>query len=178
MRPLGLLSTIMLTTIVDCRSPGSTTLSRGTRESAKSILAAFLPELVDHPPTLACGQAQLPPKPRQLLLVTARHCLSCRNMGLVMRRLVTTEGGRFALFVPSKDAEEMCSFARLERIDAPIFAISDRSFPTREMGDKFLYGILNERGEITLAMLATDAHEIVADSSGDVAHTATGTSPR
>ncbi len=178
MRPLGLLSTIILTTIVACRSPGPSTMAHGTRESAKSILAAFLPELVDHPPTLACGQAQLPPKPRRLLLVTARHCLSCRNMGLVMRRLVSAERGGFALFVPSKDAAEVCSFARLERIEAPIFAISDQSFPARELRDKFLYGIVNKRGEITLAMLATDAHEIVADSSGDVAHTATGTSPR
>jgi len=177
MRQFRSLSTISLAAILGCRSPGPSTTERGTGDVAKSTLAAVLPELVDHRARLVCGHSQPPPEPRRLLLVTVRQCLSCRSVGLLLRRLVS-EGAGLALLVPSKDAEEICTFARRERIEAPIFTIPDRSFPIRAMHDKFLYGMVNERGEVIVARFATDAYDILADSGGGVAHRATGAAPR
>ena len=176
MRQFRSLSTIGLAVILGC-APSPSTTERGTGDVAKSTLAAVLPQLVDHRAGLACGPSQPPPAPGRLLLVTVRQCLSCRSMGRLLRRLVS-EGAGLALLVPSRDGEEMCAFARLERIEAPVFTIPDGSFPMAAMHDKFLYGMVNERGEVVVARFATDATDFLADSAAGVSHGATGAAPR
>jgi len=169
MRLSAWLSPIGLLALVACHPPAA--------RSAESILAASLPGLLEPPLSPACGSAPVPARPTRLLLVTARHCLSCRSMGLVMRRLALRAGGELAVFIPSRDAEAVCTFARQERLAIPIVAVSGPAFPAGALDDRFLYGEVDVRGAVTRAQLAEDAEEFFAHANGDVARPATGASP-
>jgi len=94
-----------------------------------------------------------------------------------MRRLALRAGGELAVFIPSRDAEAVCAFARQERLHVPIVAVSGHAFPAGALDDRFLYGVVDAQRTVLLARLATEAHDFFADSLGDAAHTATGTSP-
>lgn len=142
-----------------CRAPLPT--------PAESILAGVLRGL-EYPPGPVCGPA--PARPGRMLLVTAKQCLSCRSMGLVMRRLAAADGAELAVVVPARDAEAVCAFARQERFEASIVTLPDRVFPTGALGDRFLYGEVDDRGSVTRARLAADAEEFFA-------RPATGASP-
>jgi len=159
--PLGFLA------LTACHPPGV--------PSAESILAAALPGLLDPALSLACGPAPAPARPTRLLLVTAKQCLSCRSMGLIMRRLAVTGPGDLAVFVPARDAEAVCAFARQERIEAPIIAVPGRAFPAAALDDRFLYGVVDARGAVLRARLAMEAQDFFANALGD--HPATGRSP-
>jgi hypothetical protein len=170
MRRRPWLSPLMLLAVVACRPAGAAS-------SAETILAAALPGLLEQPLSQACGPLLVPARPTRLLLVTAKHCLSCRSMGLVMRRLALHAPATLAVFVPARDAEAVCAFARQERIDLPIVPLSGKTFPAGALHDRFLYGVVDAQGTILLARLAMEAHDFFADSSGDAAYRATGTSP-
>ena len=79
--------------------------------------------------------------------------------------------------VPARDAEAVCAFVRQERVEVPIVALSGQAFPTGALNDRFLYGVVDGRGTVLLARLAMEAHDFFADSLGDAAYQATGTSP-
>ena len=140
---------------------------------AETILAGVL----EHPLAPACGPAPAPARPGRMLLVTAKQCLSCRSMGLLMRRLAVAGRGGLAVVVPARDAGAVCAFARQERAGASVLALPDRLFPTEEVGERFLYGEVDRRGAVTRARFAADAEEFFAHAGGDVARQATGTSP-
>lgn len=142
---------------------------------AESVLAGVLREF-ENPPAAACGPAPAPARPGRMLLVTAKQCLSCRSMGLVMRRLAAG-GAELAVVVPARDAEAVCAFARQEQVGASILALPDRAFPTGAVGERFLYGEVDGRGAVTRARFAADAEEFFAHAVGDVARPATGASP-
>lgn len=142
---------------------------------AESVLAGVLREL-ENPPAAACGPNRSPARPSRVLLVTAKQCLSCRSMGLVMRRLATN-GEELAVVVPARDAEAVCAFARQEQVGASILALPDRAFPTGEVGERFLYGEVDGWGSVTRARFAADAEELFAET-GDGARPATGAAPR
>lgn len=145
---------------------------------AEAVLAGVLREL-EPSPAAACGSDPAPTsaRPDRMLLVTAKQCLSCRSMGLVMRRLATANGGELAVVVPARDAEAVCAFARQEHVGAAIVALPDRAFPTEAVGERFLYGEVDRTGAVTRARFAADAEEFFAHAGGDVARPATGTSP-
>jgi hypothetical protein len=159
--PLGLLA------LTACHPPAA--------PSAESILAAALPGLLDPALPPACGPVPAPARPTRLLLVTAKQCLSCRSMGLIMRRLAASGAGDLVVFVPARDAEAVCAFARQERIGAPIVAVPGRAFPAATLDDRFLFGVVDSQGTVRGARLAMEAHDFFADSLGD--HPATGRSP-
>ena len=144
-------------------------------QPAESVLAGMLRGL-EYPPAPVCGSA--PARPGRLLLVTARQCLSCRSMGLVMRRLAAAEGEALAIVVPARDAEAVCVFARQERLGSSVLTVPDGACPTDELGDRFLYGELDVRGTVTRARFAADAEEFFAPTESDVARPATGAAPR
>ena len=152
-------SALVLALAGACRAPLPT--------PAESILAGVLRGL-EYPLGPACGPA--PARPGRMLLITAKHCLSCRSMGLVIRRLAAAGGAELAVVVPARDAEAVCAFARQEHFGAPIVTLPDRVFPTGALGDRFLYGELDERGAVTRARFAADAEEFFA-------RPATGASP-
>lgn len=142
-----------------CRAPLPT--------PAESVLAGVLRRL-EYPLGPVCGPA--PARPGRMLLVTAKQCLSCRSMGLVMRRLAAAGGAELAVVVPARDAEAVCAFARQEQVGTSVVTLPDRVFPTGALGDRFLYGELDDRGVVTRARLAADAEEFFA-------RPATGASP-
>ncbi|HJR36650.1 MAG TPA: hypothetical protein VJ817_16960 [Gemmatimonadales bacterium] len=140
---------------------------------AETILAGVF----EHPLAPACGPDPAPARPGRMLLVTAKQCLSCRSMGLVMRRLAAASGEELAVVVPARDAEAVCAFARQEQVGASILALPDRAFPTGAVGERFLYGEVDGRGAVTQARFAADAEEFFAQT-GDGARPATGAAPR
>ena len=142
---------------------------------AENVLARVLREL-EKPPAVACGPNRSSAQPSRMLLVTAKQCLSCRSMGLVMRRLAT-HGEELAVVVPARDAEAVCAFARQEHVEASVLALPDRAFPTGEVGERFLYGEVDGRGSVTRARFAADAEELFG-ATGDGARPATGAAPR
>ena len=133
---------------------------RRAPDVAASILSGFQRKLIDRPATLACGSAGPAPQPRHLLLVTARQCLSCRGMGRLMRRLAAAGTGGLAVFVPAKEAKEICDFAQTERVGAPVFSVEDQLYPAAALRDRFLYGMVDAAGHVTLALLKEEAHEL------------------
>ena len=158
MRRLGW-STLALALAGACRAP--------LPPPAESVLAGVLRGL-EYPLGPVCGPA--PARPGRVLLVTAKHCLSCRSMGLVIRRLEAAGGAALAVVVPARDAEAVCAFARQEHVGASVVTLPDRVFPTGALGDRFLYGELDDRGAVARARLAADAEEFFA-------RPATGASP-
>jgi hypothetical protein len=160
-------SALALTLSAACRAP--------LPAPAESVLAGVLREL-EKPPVAACGPEPASARPGRMLLVTAKQCLSCRSMGLVMRRLTASAGEQLAVVVPARDAEAVCAFARQEHVGASILALPDRAFPTGQVGERFLYGEVDRRGAVTWARFAADADEFFAKTS-DGAPPATGTSP-
>src|SRR5687768_2901788 len=159
-------SALVLALAGACRAPLPT--------AAESILAGVLRGL-EYPLGPACGPA--PARPGRMLLITAKQCLSCRSMGLVMRRLAAAGGAELAVVVPARDAEAVCAFARQEHVGASILTLPDRAFPTGEVGERFLYGELDGRGGVTRARFAADAEELFRET-GDGARPATGAAPR
>lgn len=145
-------------------------------QPAESVLARVLPEFEKHS-AAACGPTRSRARPSRVLLVTARQCLSCRSMGLVMRRLAAPNGEELTVVVPARDAEAVCAFARQEQVGASIRALPDRAFPTGEVGERFLYGEIDGRGSVTRARFAADAEELFR-ATGDGARPATGAAPR
>ena len=143
---------------------------------AESVLARVLREL-EKPHAAACGANPSPARPSRVLLVTAKQCLGCRSMGLVMRRLAAANGEELAVVVPARDAEAVCAFARQEYVRASILALPDRAFPTGAVGERFLYGEVDGRGAVTRARFAADAEELFRET-GDGARPATGAAPR
>jgi hypothetical protein len=142
---------------------------------AESVLSAMLRSL-EYPPAPVCGPA--PARPSRMLLVTARQCLSCRSLGLVMRRLAAAGGEELAIVVPARDAEAVCAFARQEHLASSILTVPDRAFPAGAVGERFLYGEVDGRGAVTRARFAADAEEFFAQTGRDVARPATGAAPR
>ena len=141
---------------------------------AESVLAGVLRGL-EYPLGPVCGPA--PARPGRMLLVTAKQCLSCRSMGLVMRRLAAAGGAELAVVVPARDADAVCAFARQEHLGSSVLTVPDRTFPTDDLGDRFLYGELDGLGAVTRARFAADAEEFFAQAGRDVARPAAGTSP-
>lgn len=166
MRQLG--CSAMALALMACRAP--------LPAPAESVLAGVLRGF-EAPRAAACGPDPAPARPGRMLLVTAKQCLSCRSMGLVMRRLATANGGELAVVVPARDVEAVCAFARQEQVRAAIVALPDRAFPTEAVGERFLYGEVDRTGAVTRARFASDAEEFFAKTWGDVARPATGTSP-
>lgn len=140
---------------------------------AETILAGVF----EQPLAPACGPDPAPARPGRVLLVTAKQCLSCRSMGLLMRRLAGSGGEALVVVVPARDAEAVCAFARQEHVGVSVLALPDRAFPTGDVGERFLYGELDGRGAVTRARFAADAEEFFAHAVGDVARPATGASP-
>jgi hypothetical protein len=157
-------STLALALSAACRAP--------LPAPAETILAGVF----EHPLAPACGPDPAPARPGRMLLVTAKQCLSCRSMGLLMRRLAAAGGEALAVVVPARDAEAVCAFARQEHVGVSILALPDAAFPTGDVGERFLYGEVDRRGAVTRARFAADAEEFFAQR-GDGARPATGAAP-
>lgn len=64
--------------------------------------------------TPACGDVG--ERPSVVLLATANHCLSCRNLGFVLRDSRENLLGDIGVLVPAGHAEAVCSVLKAERL--------------------------------------------------------------
>jgi len=110
--------------------------------------------------SLACASAPAAP-PGHLLLVTARLCLSCRDVGYLIRQIMADSGTRMRgvlqLAVPSSDTALLCDFLREERIHLPVRVLSDEASRAVERSPLIGYAVLDASGALADSVLSTDA---------------------
>ncbi len=75
----------------------------------------------------ACRAGAAAASPRVAVLINAHQCLSCRDLGYMLRRVPPTlaAGGKTALIVPASDTAVVCAFLRQERIAIPTLTLPE-----------------------------------------------------
>lgn len=77
----------------------------------------------------ACGRTPNAPFPRAVILINAHQCLSCRDLGYMMRRISESLGEaehRTMIVLPARDTAAVCAFLRQERIPIQAVTVWDR----------------------------------------------------
>lgn len=73
-----------------------------------------------------CGSSMASSPPRTAVLVNTRQALSCRGLGLALRRMRgEVRQGETALVVPASDTAMVCAFLRQERARTPVVVVAD-----------------------------------------------------
>lgn len=142
-------------------APEPTRIYQALREAARGT------------PAIACAAASAVPT-RHLLLVNAHLCLSCRDVGYLVRHLAADSSprlnGAVQLVVPATDTAEVCAFLRSERIPLPSRVLSRRA--SRAVGESRLIGYarLDPNGRIVDSMVSADGLSLLRSlgSSGPV----------
>lgn len=103
------------------------------REEAMESAAGFTGALRSGAVVGACGAAAPARAPTVAVLVNARQCLSCRDLGYMLRRLPAHlhPGADAVLVTPASDTAAVCPFVRQERIKLPVVATTRDSFGFR-----------------------------------------------
>lgn len=74
----------------------------------------------------ACGGSLATETPRHAVLVNTRQALSCRDLGYLLRRLVSGAPAAAPwIMVPAADTAAVCPFLREERVRLPVAAVTD-----------------------------------------------------
>jgi hypothetical protein len=99
------------------------------RASASTMVQAFRSGEIAG----ACGSPAPSGALSALVLVNARQCLSCRDLGYMLRRLPgqLRQGVAPLLVTPAADTVAVCPFVRQERIRIPVVAVT-RNTPELE----------------------------------------------
>jgi hypothetical protein len=98
----------------------------------------------------ACGK-QMPAKsPAAVIAVTAGTCLSCRNIGYLVRSLKTLEMNHdvsVAIVMPVSDTAYVCQHLKRERVDAPSLAIDAEALPDPKITRDGIF-VVRRRGSV------------------------------
>lgn len=117
--------------ILSCRSDNSRRLSRGDQERLAGLAAERLPEEIRlRARQFACGTSPVSLSPDVAVAVTARQCLSCRSVGLLVRGLARrsrVERQNLWVLVPRADTTEVCRFLRTEKVPADVTVMATRN---------------------------------------------------
>ena len=107
----------------------------------------------------ACSAAPIG-RPRRLLLLTARLCLSCRDVGYLIRQIMADSGARplgvLQIAVPSSDTALVCEFLRGERIHLPVRVLSEKASRSVERSTLLGYALLDASGALADSVLSAD----------------------
>lgn len=80
-----------------------------------------------------CGAAG-PDQPTAVLSVTANQCLSCRNLGYLLREAVKVGNPAVWVFTSRADAHDVCAKLRIEKVsNTPVFAVTASVLPDPEI---------------------------------------------
>jgi len=103
-------------------------------------------------------------KPRELLFITAEHCLGCRTVGYSLRHLVSDSTSvRFYVGIPESDSQPVCDFFRAERVPRSIGVVA---LPRPLLGDTMFHRIamyvrLDDAGRITSERAGVDILQLL-----------------
>lgn len=132
----GILETVCLSVLMACAQPRPLSEAGMARLVESSLDAAFAAKTKLH---WLCG-SQAPPSDSavSVLFASAKACLSCRDVGFVVRRLADVARLRGAVpvvAVSDSEEKEMCSFLAAERMPKAV-RVAALSTPdaAREMG--------------------------------------------
>lgn len=94
------------------------------RQEAVATAAGFSEALRSGAVVGACGGVAPVRAPSVAVLINARQCLSCRDLGYMLRRLPSHlhPGDDAVLVTPASDTAAVCPFLRQERIKFPVIA--------------------------------------------------------
>jgi hypothetical protein len=137
---------------------GASTASEG------SPVYRALREILAGPAVGACG-ADVPARPASLILVTARHCLSCKDVGRLLRGVLQASPDSMALqlVVPAPDTGPVCAFLREERIRLPVRVLSSSSSAEIDGSPPIGYARLDSSGAIVDSALSRDGLALLSD---------------
>lgn len=96
----------------------------------------------------------------EALVVTARQCLACLEVGYLARattRSATARGSRFAVVAPHGDSARVCRKLKQERVAAPVLLVPDSLVPWRDSQADLLYFRIDSLGAGPAAV-ATASH--------------------
>lgn len=98
----------------------------------------------------------------ELVLVTARACLSCRGIGHLIRRISRDDrGGAPLIVIPAADAGDVCPFLKRERIRNGVIAVSDDLFPGAAVGTTVIVAALDSTGSLRSAVSGRESADLV-----------------
>lgn len=103
------------------------------REAAQETVVKIAEALANTGVELGCGSPN-EGVPAVFVTATMRHCLSCRGMGRLLRKLSQEsrqDGGKsFWIVTPDGDAGDVCDFVRREKVGAvTVAALPENLFP-------------------------------------------------
>lgn len=111
--------------------------------------------------TDACSENLPPDRPRLVLVVSARTCLGCRDVGFIAREMVKiglSQRLGFVVATTPADAKPVCMYLKQERVTASVVAVEEAGFPNDQSSD----GVI-----MLLSSTGVDWHaRIGRDSSG------------
>lgn len=99
-----------------------------------------------------------------LVFVTAEACLSCRDVGYLLRRLAEDgpPGSSLVIATPSSDGEAVRAFLKYERAPGRLELISDDAIPRLAWQSVIYYGLIERRGGLVDSVVADDAAAILS----------------
>lgn len=114
-------------------------------------------------PAAACGTNPMP-APSHLVLITARQCMSCRDVGHLLREIRRSYlpiGSRLEVAIAAGDTGVVCDFLRTERIPAAVRLLAPLT--SRQLGDSppIAYGTFNG-SEMTDSIAADDGLSLLS----------------
>lgn len=106
-------------------APAALTPAEQYREA--SLTAAAVAGKLTASSIAACGTAAAPATVGGAVMINARQCLSCRDLGYMLRRLREHAPSGTVVVVPAGDTTAICPYLRQERVHLPVLAVADRN---------------------------------------------------
>lgn len=108
----------------------------------------------------ACGTEARIQAPATLVNLNAQQCLSCRDLGYMLRRLPAAGSTAFSapvLVVPESDTAAVCPFLRQERIRLPVLSIPDRDRRIADARTLVMYSVRSDWSVDSVSFATTGA---------------------
>lgn len=120
---------------------------------------------LEAPVTYACGTGHWGDTLR-FLYVTARACLSCKDVGYGLRR---RPGGALLIVTPREDTPEVCAYLRGERLTLPVVGIGSDVAGRGDHAEWMVYGLLHgPTGRVIAAAEVPDGRALMHWSGAQV----------
>jgi hypothetical protein len=100
----------------------------------------------------------------EVVFLTTRLCLSCKNVGFLLRTMAGSDPGRarrLSLVVPSTDTAAVCRFLREERIVLPTIALPETTLSGLAPPPLLVYFKMDSAGNVIDSVIANDGIDII-----------------
>lgn len=141
MRRLCLLSSLLVLAACERAEPRPPSL-RQQRVEAEQSAATAEAAVRGNGAAPACGTTPRVETSATAVLLNARQCLSCRDLGYMLRRLTPLLAANPTpplIVVPSTDTISICPFLRQERVRLPVLSVPDADGSLAEARTLVLY---------------------------------------